>query len=649
MATLFSYLIGICSFVHLSMQMQALPQYCSSSRIPNKSGPKLPKIPDNFMATVERLDPMSNSSMAFSMFVNWKAKKISTIRHLKGGNFQELYDYNSELKMSAGPGLPNEGFCQATVSPFGPIGFSNFSKDKVSFADVLFYGEKYNLSYMGVMRDIRGIRCHTWQGCVNTNNMSIANYFFFSANWTMSGQKEPKFVAYGTGGYVAVGSRVRNVSLTYDFVNINVGPPPPQKMNFPPGIYCEDPGSKCMFPKIPLEFEMNAEMTQQGRKDVRNSREYFDSKEKFHRSDHHHNNSKGVQVPIHEIHDYNTGISYVIDSTTMKCAMSPIPLKSWDGLETLDHHHIRMRSSSEFFGLNVKKYGCKGSSSIRGIPADVMVSTRNGTRSNPTEKLIQEWYFSRPDWKVNGMEGPINTTRVPLQHVWYHKNGSVLFNINYFNFDPVETTTHILWILRYCYVNNRHYMYFRLDSPYDKYGISNRKDVISALRDALAKAAGISHLRVSSILLFKSGYSGVIAVRLYVLGVPAVGGSVTVLHPKHEVPLTDAVNKIKNAITAGNLIATVRIYGQSSATVLTMKAQKASYYDNFIDGPDPVKPKKKDAKPSRAGVSSGAAAGITIAIFLLAVVLTVVAVNFILKRRGVNLFQYSRYNNEQTA
>ncbi len=43
--------------------------------------------------------------------------------------------------------------------------------------------------------------------------------------------------------------------------------------------------------------------------------------------------------------------------------------------------------------------------------------------------------------------------------------------------------------------------------------------------------------------------------RLYVLGLPAVKGSVTVLDPKHEIPLKDAVNKIKTAITTGSLVA----------------------------------------------------------------------------------------------
>ena len=48
-------------------------------------------------------------------------------------------------------------------------------------------------------------------------------------------------------------------------------------------------------------------------------------------------------------------------------------------------------------------------------------------------------------------------------------------------------------------------MYFRIDAAYDQYGPTHQRDVISGLRDAVAKAATVSKLRVSSILVgFKS-------------------------------------------------------------------------------------------------------------------------------------------------
>ena len=58
-----------------------------------------------------------------------------------------------------------------------------------------------------------------------------------------------------------------------------------------------------------------------------------------------------------------------------------------------------------------------------------------------------KWYFSRPDWKIGGQEGPMNSTRVPVKLTITNPNSTT--TMNFFNYDPVEPTTHILWPLRY--------------------------------------------------------------------------------------------------------------------------------------------------------------------------------------------------------
>lgn len=61
-------------------------------------------------------------------------------------------------------------------------------------------------------------------------------------------------------------------------------------------------------------------------------------------------------------------------------------------------------------------------------------------------KMIQKWYFSRPDWKIGGIEGPVDDTRVPLMLKFIRNDSTSV--MNFFNYDPIETTTHILWPLR---------------------------------------------------------------------------------------------------------------------------------------------------------------------------------------------------------
>ena len=59
----------------------------------------------------------------------------------------------------------------------------------------------------------------------------------------------------------------------------------------------------------------------------------------------------------------------------------------------------------------------------------------------------------------------------------------------------------IFHFYRACYRNNRHYMYFRLNGLFDKYGSANQRSLTSAIRNTLSSFGRISRLRVSSILV----------------------------------------------------------------------------------------------------------------------------------------------------
>eukprot|EP00794_Sanderia_malayensis_P015723 gene15723-17308_t len=626
----------------------AVPKQCQSNA-KVAGNPPLPTIPDTFSTTVEIANAQTTSAGDFSAYVSWKDKKISIENHFKGGNKQEIYDYNTAEKKAF---RENDGLCKITTNEYGPFMYSSLSKDVKSIGDVFFFGDKYNLIYDKNTTMFRGIPCQSWYGCVNTDKVSLAVMFYFSKNATISGRKSPVLLASRVIGNVAVGNSSKRVSNIYNFADTHFEQPPPEKMTFPAGFYCPETKHSCQFPKIPDEFEMNSEVFMPQYKGVYNHREYVDTKEKYFRVDGQHKNAKGVYVPVHEIHDYNTGISYIIDSITYKCTMAPISLKSWDGVQTDDHKHIRMRNADEYFGKNVSNYTCKGNTTVRGIPAEVMVSSTKGNGGSGTNgTVIREWYFSQPGWRLVGMEGTINVslpraaTRLPLKQVWYHQDGSIIFSVNHYNFDAVETTTHILWILRTCYIGNRHYMYFRLNVQFDQYGTTHQKEITNSIRDAVANIAGISKLRVSSILIFKSGFKGVIAVRLYVLGVPSIKGSVPVLHPKHQMPMKEAVKKIKTAIMSGKLQVNVKFSGDTKPSVI-MKAQPRSYYDSSMDGPyiRPTTAPMKTSEVVHPGVSAGAVAGIAIVMFIIAIICTVLIMNFILKRRGLQLFNYVRWN-----
>lgn len=80
-------------------------------------------------------------------------------------------------------------------------------------------------------------------------------------------------------------------------------------------------------------------------------------------------------------------------------------------------------------------------------------------------------------------------------------------------------------------------------------------------------------------------------------------------------------------------------------TSVDMSAQKDSYYDLYVDGPDPL-PNPGPDEHSKAGMKSGAVALLSIALILCAVILTIGAIYVVLKRRGVQLFNYQRHTDD---
>ena len=80
------------------------------------------------------------------------------------------------------------------------------------------------------------------------------------------------------------------------------------------------------------------------------------------------------------------GLSYTINSRTFDCEMAPLTNESWDVTETEDHHHIRMRTTEEFFGRDHTDFVYEGVTTVRGIPVDVFSAIRP-SRRHPKEMV----------------------------------------------------------------------------------------------------------------------------------------------------------------------------------------------------------------------------------------------------------------------
>lgn len=346
------------------------------------------------------------------------------------------------------------------------------------------------------------------------------------------------------------------------------------------------------------------------------------------------------------IHDFNTGIGYNISGgqSGSVCELFNLTLKEWDSADD-GNHHIRMKTTHELFntprinGSSPLVY--KGTASVRGISADIWVGkgVRKSRRLNRTVEFVMEWYFSKPNWHfLSGSQNYKHQAPLKLEFYSPRSHGEM----NLFNFDPdAASPTH--FDIKPCFSwEQQRLVWFSLAGKYNKYGSS--KEFTLEISKAISAAANVSIIRVNGIRVLegrRKKEEDIVVNFILLDGIKSMGGNVEVVYP--EKGLMDALDALKSSVENGSF--KVKVQGE------TLNAYKDSFVVGFA--PSPVPPRPSTATPSgqpqpgggskqKKGVSSGAAAGISILMLVVGIAGGLVIAHVIMKRRGISLFQYQR-------
>ncbi|GFS08307.1 EF-hand domain-containing protein D1 [Elysia marginata] len=182
----------------------------------------------------------------------------------------------------------------------------------------------------------------------------------------------------------------------------------------PPGVYCKNDVNLKDLPTIPSHFTLRSEIIDAFRHTVGWTHEYYDSGLKLSRYD--FKDSAGGKYGTNElkrIHDFNSGVAYIIDKVTGQCWTSTIKLQDYDNRD-INGTHVRLRTPSEFFDLDRSNYSYVGQRLSRGITCDVWVSKSHywpppGPNYYAT---IWEYYFTADTRTAVGSTSEFN---VPVQ------------------------------------------------------------------------------------------------------------------------------------------------------------------------------------------------------------------------------------------
>jgi len=214
--------------------------------------------------------------------------------------------------------------------------------------------------------------------------------------------------------------------------------------------------------------------------------------------------------------------------------------------------------------------------------------------------------------------------------------------MNFFNFDA-EAADPTLFDIKPCFTwEEQRLVRFSLsvqEGKYQKYGGS--REFILSLTKTISAVANVSIIRVNGIRVLDYKGEEMVVTFIMLNRTKPMGGDVGVVFS--EKGLMDALDALKNSVNSEQF----KVPFQKE----TLKAVKSSFFVGFRPSPPPPPPATPtpSSKPQpggggkhKKGVSSGAAAGISILMLVVGIAGGLLIAHLIMKRRGTGLFRYQR-------
>ncbi|KAK3800013.1 hypothetical protein RRG08_035612 [Elysia crispata] len=398
----------------------------------------------------------------------------------------------------------------------------------------------------------RGIPCDVWYSCTYwedmKSTMDIHWYFSDPQKWKPSDGSASVPVRARVKGvrYNELG-QPRQFDHNYDFIHWKNRITRPGYYQTPKGAACPGRILTKQAPTLPDQFSFTLEQVDRTVGLITFIREKFDVKRKLFRFQMRARGKKtdlfGDNV-LDEIHDFNTGVAYIIDTARGNCSVSPIEENDLD--DTSDSQgHVTMRTAAELLLLagTGQKPVYTGSRTIRGIDCDVWVAKRvnypPGTKLNAT----WEWAFVNASWVYTDQGSnplPKGGTLMQLSLTQGYKTVTY-YNIYNFRQDPLSFSH---FDISPCYENRKRRI-FSISFP----GTSastiavNLQYFKDGVVQQIAALTGLSPLRVGSLQV---NFENVVKVTFEILDKTPIPGDVKTV--KQEVDLAKAGDAIYKAV-----------------------------------------------------------------------------------------------------
>ena len=253
--------------IHLSISQN----FSCSLPTPVTGAPSLPNVTNQFTTYVEA--NIENKGYTVNAVEYYDEPNNRGRLDFSGDNHGEsslIYTYSDQQWFHI-----NSSHCTAhslqpndTFLAF-PINLGNQGNAHIrGISDVLFFGKKYNETYVG-QEEVRGIMADHWKTCADTRfggSMSL-DWYFAVDEWTSEGHGTPlRLVIEGTDPNMGRNDASDDTNgwhyfkHSYDFVFFEASAPADSVFQIPRGMFCDGSKSTKSIPFIPENFSARLQL-----------------------------------------------------------------------------------------------------------------------------------------------------------------------------------------------------------------------------------------------------------------------------------------------------------------------------------------------------------------------------------------------------
>ncbi|KAL4216347.1 hypothetical protein ACF0H5_024074 [Mactra antiquata] len=632
-------LIGV---VHGQLDTTVCTPYQATS-----GSPMPPPPPNTFETHIEANINNRNYTVDYHVWYDKPNNRVATHIRNAGARKEKLFRFDTNEYFNVDRDM---GVCRVTplntadqLYLFGkPVGNTAVMKTPFEFLNFNMSGTSYQ--YVNKTK-IRGVSCNMWRSCnywPNVKASFIAEHYFSDTNWMTSrltAQLPVRVHIYGNA--VDPDGKKRRFDHMYEFIDFHVQSTK-GKSSFPyetpTGVYCPRAKNLKPLPTPTSAFHFTSEVI--FGQTISRIKEWYDSDMSLVRYDYDPlgDYTWGTK-PLTQVHDFNTGVAYVIDQLRGNCSAVPISSTGFDSRKA-DATHARIRTAKEFFYFDKGSYIYEGRRIARGIITDVWTAQRNDWPAPNSPNSTWSWYFATSNYTANladvlSFGNPVRLTLKGGLGQYY------VYNI--YDYDERRPMIWSYDISKCFNYTSRQDFSFRLAGSYRSLVSGNMELFRYACLRAIVKAGtsnnmNLSPLRVFNIQIDFADNSDIIVMFTLLDKAPQIG---SVSNPKPENNLAVVSKSISAAINGGQLIVKLQVPLKNTASMVAKKyslAQtqnmiKNAYYQNV------------QTSSSSSGVSGGAMAGMGVALLVVFFVIGV-AVTYVYYRKQGGAFGPKKFGDE---